>query len=141
MNAEVLKEIMDMEANNDFDIPRYNELLLHHFYTEHILRKPLKEWPKSIKLAFERLNQNIYIYVQGHSEFGMIANASFKNWDVSKPLKEIKTPTLMLGAKHDTMDPKYMEWMAMKFKTEEVKPQMEVNVLNLMIRKPTSMDW
>jgi hypothetical protein len=24
-------------------------------------------------------------------------------------LKEIKTPTLMLGAKYDTMDPKYME--------------------------------
>ncbi|AJR04825.1 alpha/beta hydrolase family protein [Siansivirga zeaxanthinifaciens] len=29
-----------------------------------------------------------------------------------KRLKEIKVPTLMLGAKYDTMDPKYMEWMA-----------------------------
>jgi proline iminopeptidase len=50
--------------------------------------------------------------MQGHSEFGMTGNASLKNWDVSNRLKEIKTPTLMLGAKYDTMDPKYMEWMS-----------------------------
>ncbi|TXE18781.1 alpha/beta fold hydrolase [Psychroserpens burtonensis] len=112
MNPEVLKEIMDMEANNDFDNPRYSELLMNHYYTEHLLRKPVEEWPKSINLAFEHLNPNIYIYMQGHSEFGMTGNASLKNWDVSTRLKEIKTPTLMLGAKYDTMDPKYMEWMA-----------------------------
>ena len=37
---------------------------------------------------------------------------TLKNWDVSDRLKEIKTPTVMLGAKYDTIDPKYMEWMA-----------------------------
>ena len=31
---------------------------------------------------------------------------------MSDRLKEIKTPTLMLGAKYDTMDPEYMAWMA-----------------------------
>ena len=54
----------------------------------------------------------IYIFMQGHSEFGMTGNATLKNWDVSKRLKEINVPTLMLGAKYDTMDPKYMQWMA-----------------------------
>ncbi|TXD51491.1 MULTISPECIES: proline iminopeptidase-family hydrolase [unclassified Polaribacter] len=112
MDPEVLKEIMDMEANNDFENPRYNELLINHYYTKHILRKPVEEWPKSMNLAFEHLNPNIYIFMQGHSEFGMTGNASLKNWDVSGRLKEIRTPTLMLGAKYDTMDPKYMEWMA-----------------------------
>ncbi|MEZ7942046.1 MAG: proline iminopeptidase-family hydrolase [Flavobacteriales bacterium] len=112
MNPEVLKEIMDMEANNDFDNPRYSELLMNHYYTEHILRKPLNEWPKSMSSCLEHLNPNIYIYMQGHSEFGMTGNATLKNWDVSNRLKEIKTPTLMLGATHDTMDPKHMEWMA-----------------------------
>lgn len=34
---------------------------------------------------------------------------TLKNRDVSDRLKEIKTPTLMLGAKYDTIDPKYME--------------------------------
>ncbi len=103
---------MDMEANEDFDNPRYSELLMNHYYTKHILRMPLEKWPKSINLLFEHLNPNIYVFMQGHSEFGMTGNASLKNWDVSNRLKEIKTPTLMLGAKYDTMDPKYMEWMS-----------------------------
>ncbi|MDO9274536.1 MAG: proline iminopeptidase-family hydrolase, partial [Lutibacter sp.] len=112
MNPEVFKEIMAMEANSDFNNPRYSELLMNHYYTEHILRMPLEKWPKSINLLFEHLNPNIYVFMQGHSEFGMTGNASLKNWDVSNRLKEIKVPTLMLGAKFDTMDPKYMEWMA-----------------------------
>lgn len=112
MNPEVLKEIMAMEANNEFDNPRYSELLMNNYYTEHILRIPLEQWPKSVNLLFEHLNPNIYVFMQGHSEFGMTGNATLKNWDVSDRLKEIKVPTLMLGAKFDTMDPKHMEWMA-----------------------------
>ncbi|MDO9038604.1 MAG: proline iminopeptidase-family hydrolase [Lutibacter sp.] len=112
MDPEVFKEIMAMEAKNDFNNPRYSELLMNHYYTQHILRMPLEKWPKSINLLFEHLNPNIYVYMQGHSEFGMTGNASLKNWDVSNRLKEIKVPTLMLGAKYDTMDPKYMQWMA-----------------------------
>lgn len=109
---DVLKEIKEIEANKDFANPRYEELLMEHFYTEHILRKPLEEWPKSVHLLFEHLNSNIYIYMQGPSEFGITGDASLKDWDISGKLKDIKVPTLMLGAKHDTMDPKYMEWMA-----------------------------
>jgi proline iminopeptidase len=73
---------------------------------------PVEKWPKSVNLLFEHLNPNIYVYMQGHSEFGMTGNASLKNWDVSKELKNIKVPTLVIGATHDTMDPKYMEWMS-----------------------------
>ncbi|MEO6902179.1 MAG: proline iminopeptidase-family hydrolase [Bacteroidia bacterium] len=112
LNPEVLKEIKNMEANNDFNNPKYSELLMNHYYTEHILRWPKEKWPKSINLFFEHLNPAIYVFMQGHSEFGMTGNASLKNWDVSNRLKEIKVPTLMLGAKYDTMDPKSMEWMA-----------------------------
>ncbi len=112
MNPEILKEIKDIEANNDFENPKYSELLMNYYYTEHLLRMPLEKWPKSINLLFENLNPNIYVFMQGHSEFGMTGNASLKNWDVSERLKEIKVPTLMIGAKYDTMDPKYMEWMA-----------------------------
>lgn len=112
MKPEFFKEIMDMEAKEDFDNPRYAELVMNNYYTEHVLRMPLKDWPESINRAFKHLNPNIYIYMQGHSEFGMTKNATLKNWDVSKRLKEIKTPTLMIGAKYDTMDPKYMEWMS-----------------------------
>ncbi len=109
---EVLKEIKAIEANKDYTNPRYEELLMTHYYTAHILRKPLDKWPKSVLLLFEHLNPEIYIYMQGPSEFGITGEATLKDWDVSGRLKEIRVPTLMLGAKYDTMDPAYMEWMA-----------------------------
>jgi proline iminopeptidase len=108
----VYKEIKDMEANNDFGNPRYTELVTNYYYTEHVLRMPIEEWPESINRAFKHLNPNIYIFMQGYSEFGVTGNASLKNWDVSDRLKEITVPTLVIGATHDTMDPKYMEWMS-----------------------------
>jgi len=42
MDPEVFKEIMDMEKNNDFENPKYGELLMNNYYTEHILRMPLE---------------------------------------------------------------------------------------------------
>ena len=112
MDPEILQEIRDMEANNEFDNPRYSELLMNNYYTKHILRMPLEKWPKSVNLLFEHLNPKIYVYMQGHSEFGMTGNATLKDWDISGRLKEIAVPTLMLGGKYDTMDPQYIEWMA-----------------------------
>lgn len=109
---EIYKEIKDMEAKEDFSNPRYAALVMQNYYTKHILRKPLDEWPEFINRSFTHLNPNIYIYMQGHSEFGVTGNATLKGWDVSERLKEINTPTLMIGGKHDTMDPKYMEWMS-----------------------------
>lgn len=112
MDPAILKEITVMEANQDFDNPRYTELLMNHYYTEHILRMPLDSWPKSVNMLFQHLNPAIYVYMQGHSEFGMTGNATLRDWDVSGRLKEIRVPTLMIGARHDTMDPEYMDWMA-----------------------------
>ncbi|MEA1786158.1 proline iminopeptidase-family hydrolase [Arenibacter sp. GZD96] len=108
----VLKEIQHIEAAKDYTNPRYEALLMAHFYTEHVLRMPLENWPKSAHLLFDHLNPEIYVYMQGPSEFGITDEATLSDWDISDRLKEIKVPTLMLGAKYDTMDPKYMEWMA-----------------------------
>lgn len=109
---EVWKEISALEAKGDFENPRYSELLMKYYYTQHVLHKPLEEWPEFINRAFSHLNSKIYIYMQGYSEFGMTENATLKNWDVSNRLKEISVPTLVIGGKYDTMDPKYMEWMS-----------------------------
>lgn len=109
---EVYKEIKEMEANNDFENPKYLELAMNYYYTEHILRMPLEEWPEPLNRAFKHLNSKIYVFMQGYSEFGITSNASLKNWDVSERLKDISVPTLVIGATYDTMDPKYMEWMS-----------------------------
>ncbi len=112
MPAEVFSEIKEIEANNDFSNPRYNELLFEYHYTEHILRMPLDEWPESINRTFKHLNPNVYVYMQGYSEFGITGDATLKGWDRKDELKDITVPTLVIGAKYDSMDPNHMEWMS-----------------------------
>lgn len=112
MDPAVFAEIMEMEDKQDFENPRYLELLMQHHYTEHILRMPLEEWPEAINRTFEHLNPEVYIHMQGYSEFGISGDATLKEWDRSGDLPKINVPTLVIGAKHDTMDPEHMEWMS-----------------------------
>jgi proline iminopeptidase len=105
MDPKVLAEIKAIEAKGDFSNPRYMELLMPNFYHEHICR--LAEWPEPVNRAFANLNPVIYVQMQGPSEFGIGGNLA--NWDIKNRLKEIGIPTLMVGAKYDTMDPKAME--------------------------------
>lgn len=107
MNPEVLAELMKIEANNDFSNPRYMELLLPNFYEKHILRFPAKDWPEPVNRSFAKMNQSLYVTMQGPSEFGI--SGKLEKWDRKADLKNVKIPTLVIGAKHDTMDPKHME--------------------------------
>jgi proline iminopeptidase len=112
MPPEVFAEIMKIEESEDFENPRYEELLLEHHYQYHVLRKPLAEWPEAVMRSLKHVNPNVYVYMQGHSEFGITAGASLKGWDRKEDLKSIAVPTLVIGAGHDTMDPSHMEWMS-----------------------------
>jgi proline iminopeptidase len=114
MNPEILKTIKELEAKKDYSNPKYMGLLMENFYNKHILRKPVNEWPEPVNRASSRLNQSLYITMQGPSELGI--SGKLTNWDVSKQLPSITIPTLVIGAKHDTMDPEYMKWMATQFK-------------------------
>lgn len=108
----VFDQIKTFEKNKDYTNPKYTELLFKYYYTEHILRMPVDQWPESINRTFKHINPNVYVYMQGPSEFGITGNASLKYWDVTARLKTISVPTLVIGAKYDTMDPKHMEWMS-----------------------------
>lgn len=109
---DVFAQIKEFEKNKDYTNPKYTELLFKYYYTEHILRKPLDEWPESINRCFKHINPNVYVYMQGPSEFGITGNATLKNWDIKSKLKTLTVPTLTIGAKYDTMDPKHMEWIS-----------------------------
>jgi proline iminopeptidase len=101
----VLKEIKDIEARGDVENPRYMELLKPNFYQQHLCR--LKEWPDGFVRSLKHTNGTIYTMMQGPSEFGI--SGRLRNWDRKADLKNIRVPTLMVGAKYDTMDPKAME--------------------------------
>ncbi len=109
-DPKVLDTIRQIEADKDFQNPKYMELLMPHFYAKHILRIPLEQWPEPVTRSFAKMNQSLYVTMQGPSEFGIAGNLI--NWDVKARLKEIKVPTLTIGGTHDTMDPEHMKWMS-----------------------------
>jgi proline iminopeptidase len=116
LDPEVLKEIKAFETAEDYANSRYLELIETHYYPKHVLKMPLEKWPEPVIRSFKSLNEQVYILMQGPSEFGVAGNARLKNWDRSADLGKITVPTLSIGAEYDTMDPKYMEWMSTQFK-------------------------
>jgi proline iminopeptidase len=110
MDPGVLAELKAFEAAGDTTNPRYTELLFEHHYKHHVLRLPPAEWPDAVLLGFAHLNTDVYIPMQGPSELG--ASGKLRHWDRSADLPKIQVPTLTIGATHDTMDPRHMEWMA-----------------------------
>jgi proline iminopeptidase len=110
MDQDVLAEIKGFEERGETEDPRYLELLLAHHYVEHVLRMPPDDWPEPVNRMFGHLNQAVYVPMQGPSELG--ASGRLEHWDRTADLPAITVPTLVIGASHDTMDPKHLEWMA-----------------------------
>lgn len=113
MDSAVLSEIQQLEATGRTEEPRYFQLLLPHHYEQHFLRMPAAQWPEPVERAFSKhLNRTIYVPMQGPSELG--ASGKLANWDRTGQLDKIAVPTLVIGARYDTMDPAHMKMMARK---------------------------
>ena len=108
MDPAVVKEVKELEAKGQYENPRYMELLLPHFYAKHLCRLPV--WPDAVNRATARSNNDIYVLMQGPSEFG--ASGRLERWDRKADLPKLAMPTLVIGATHDTMDPVHMKWIA-----------------------------
>ena len=112
MDPAVVEEVKALEEKGRYDSPRYMELLEPNFYAKHICR--LEEWPDAVNRSFARLNKQVYVLMQGPSEFG--ASGRLEKWDRKADLGKITVPTLVVGAAHDTMDPEHMRWVATQVK-------------------------
>lgn len=112
MDQEALREIEALEAAGEIENPRYMELLHQHHYVQHVLRMPVEEWPNPVQRAFAAINPAIYVSMQGPSELGISQDARLARWSRFDDLAAIDVPTLVIGARHDTMDPAHMRAMA-----------------------------
>jgi proline iminopeptidase len=112
MDQAALAEIKALEAAGKTADPRYMELLTEQHYVHHVLRMPPAEWPDPVQRGFAHINPAIYVSMQGPSELGISSDAKLVNWDRTGDLPSIEVPTLVIGARHDTMDPAHMEMMA-----------------------------
>jgi proline iminopeptidase len=92
MDPAVVREIKDLEKKGQYESPRYMELLLPHFYAKHICRLP--EWPDPVMRTFNKLNKQVYVMMQGPSEFG--ASGRLEKWDRKADLGTITVPTLVV---------------------------------------------
>ncbi len=63
MDPAVLDTIRQLEARKAFSDPKYMELLIPHFYNEHVCRLP--EWPEPVARSFKHANNEIYTLMQG----------------------------------------------------------------------------
>jgi proline iminopeptidase len=112
MDQDVLAEILALEKAGDTENPRYMQLLIPSFYERHVLRMPAEDWPDPVQRALAHTNQKIYVPMQGPSELGVSPEAQLAGWDRVSDLHRVEVPTLVIGARHDTMDPAHMEEMA-----------------------------
>jgi proline iminopeptidase len=108
MDPALVAEIKAIEARGDYESPRYMEILIPNFYHQHICR--LTEWPDAVNRALGKINRQIYVLMQGPSEFG--ASGLLENWDRKADLPKLAMPTLVIGGAHDTMDPEHMRWVS-----------------------------
>jgi proline iminopeptidase len=113
MDQTALAEIKKLEAAKQTSNPRYEELLMEHHYVDHVLRMSPAEWPEPVVRSFSRINKSIYVPMQGPSELG--ASGKLERWDRTADLAKIAVPTLVVGARYDTMDPEHMKWMSEQF--------------------------
>lgn len=108
MRKGLLDTLDGYEKKGDFKNPVYQELVMKEYYTQHLCRLP--EWPDPVNRAFKHYNEEIYVMMQGPSEFK--TGGRLIKWDKKADLPKIKIPTLTVGAHYDTMDPEHMKWMS-----------------------------
>jgi proline iminopeptidase len=114
MDQKALAEIKQLEADKKYEEPRYMDLLMPNYYMHHILRMAPDQWPEPvIRSMVKHMNPKIYIPMQGPSELGA-HNAKLEHWDRVADLPKITVPTLVIGARYDTMDPAHMKMVSEK---------------------------
>ena len=105
-----LDTINTLAANQDYDNPQYNELVMRHFYAQFICRLPMQQWPEPMTRAMTKINAPYYLAIQGPNEMTLLG--SLRTWNISSRLSEITVPTLLIGARYDEMDPEHIKWMS-----------------------------
>lgn len=110
MRKGLVDTLSSYEKASKYTDPNYLDLVVNNYYAEHICRIPVAEWPEPLNRSFKHVNQTVYEILQGPSEF--VPGGRLVGWECWSRLKNLSVPTLMIGAKYDTMNPDEMEEMS-----------------------------
>ncbi|MBI4552546.1 MAG: proline iminopeptidase-family hydrolase, partial [Candidatus Latescibacteria bacterium] len=96
---DIIKVLEKYETKGEYTAPEYEEVMFTQIYARHLCR--LDPWPEPVTRMIRHLNTTVYNTMQGPNEF--VVNGTFKDWDRWNNLPAIRVPTLLSGARHDTM--------------------------------------
>lgn len=100
--------IKKAEAEGNYNDPGYQNAMMQ-FYSMYVYRHPIQD---DLDSTFATANENIYMYMQGPSEFTI--TGSLKDYDVTSFLPNIKVPTLFTAGEFDEVGPKLVKSFAEK---------------------------
>jgi proline iminopeptidase len=101
---EVQEVMKKYEAKWAFLHPEYVKAV-DLYYHNFLCRLP--EWPEEVVRALNELSVPVYFTQNGPNEFTIIG--TWKGWDITARLPEIKVPTLVTVGRHDEVTPKVAE--------------------------------
>lgn len=96
MTADQLAYMKQVEANGNYDDPKYQSLvdILNKGYVD-------RKQPAAISHLIDTTATDVYGAFQGDNEF--VITGKLKEWDVRDQLKNIQVPTLVTFGEHETM--------------------------------------
>src|SRR5205085_774855 len=97
--------LVKFESEKKFDAPEYQAATMA-FYNMYMSRR--QPWSEDLQKAFGDLNQTVYNYMQGPSEFTI--TGTLKSYDRTPRLHEIAVPTLFLAGQYDEAVPATVEY-------------------------------
>ncbi len=116
LDEKSVKRIRELEAAGDYGSEEYSNLL-GPFYGKFIVGMAMEEMPPPLQKFIGTLNEDLYGYMNGPSEFSI--SGTLSTWDIKDRLKEITVPSLFIGSTNNSMDPEQTRWMASEVKNGE----------------------
>lgn len=107
------------EKNKTYDNPAYQQAM-NLYYQKYLARK--LPWSPDIDSAFGQMGENVYLYMEGPSEFTL--SGQLGNYNVTGRLGDIKVPTLFTTGEYDEARPatvKYFQSLIPGAKFVEIK--------------------
>jgi len=103
----IQKAIRTNEKNGTYDSPGYQQAV-DYYYKLYLARK--QPWSADIDSAFAEIGANVYMHMDGPSEFTLSGN--LKDYDATGKLGNIKVPTLFIGGEYDEARPGSVRYFA-----------------------------
>lgn len=116
LSSEDVVKLDALDRAGKWESPEYQTILMEKLYPQVICR--LNPWPDPVMRGLRKLNTKVYNTIQGVDEFHV--TGSMKDWDVWGRLKDIRVPTLLIGATHDEMNPEEIKDMGRRIPNSTV---------------------